>query len=65
MEKLKARIEGDLSIPSENDQSKYIEQLQTKIAFLEAGQGPSDEHKKLQKLRRDYDELLKEKQKLK
>ena len=65
MEKLKSRIEGDLNIPVENDQGKLIEQLQTKIAFLEAGQGPSDEYKKLQKLRKDFDELLKEKQRLK
>lgn len=34
LEELKARIERDTSIPTENDQGKLIEQLQTKIAFL-------------------------------
>lgn len=65
LEQLKARIEKDTSIPMENDQSKFIEQLQTKIAFLEAEKGPDDYHKRMAKLQKDYDEMAKQKKRLK
>ena len=49
----------------DNDQKKFVEQLQTKIAFLEAEKGLSDTHKKMTKLQREYDALTKEKNRLK
>lgn len=65
LEQLKIRIEKDTSVPLDNDQGKLIEQLQTKISFLEAEQGPNDSHKRLTKLQKDYDAVAKERQRLK
>ena len=52
-------------MPLDNDQGKLIEQLQTKISFLEVEQGPNDSHKRLTKLQKDYDAVAKERQRLK
>lgn len=65
LDELKCRIERDTNIPINNDHSKLLEHLQTKIAFLEAEKGPTDDHKKTAKLQKDYDLLAKEKQRLK
>ena len=53
----------NLNIPTSNHE-KLIEELRRKIAFLEAEAGPTDYPKRLSKANKDYDLLMKEKNRI-
>ena len=65
LDDLRSRVERDTTVPFDNDKDKEIETLKTKVAFLEAEKGTNDLHRKYDKLQKDLDNAVKEKNRLK